>query len=158
MTVLATYRDDGLLARWIGSVLGQGEGISPLTWLGPPVVRALEYGFLIALTALAEPDAMPQCFAFLGVLAFHHYDTVYRLRHQDQAPPAWVQAVGGGWDGRILAASVLALVGALGIGLLVASVALAVVYLSDSTLSWVRFVRGRRPTSPEDEEGDEDGE
>jgi len=158
MTALATYRDDGPLARWIAGMLPRGEGVGRLAWLVPPAVRALEYGLLIALTALAEPDAMPICFAFLGVLAFHHYDMVYRLRHQDQAPPAWVQAVGGGWDGRVLAASVLALVGALGIGLLVASVVLALVYVSESTLSWARFVRVRQPASPENDEGDEDGE
>jgi Family of unknown function (DUF5941) len=158
MTTFAAYRDDGLLARWVGDALGRGEGIRPLTWLGPPLVRALEYGFLIVLTALAEPDAMPLCFAFLGVLAFHHYDIVYRLRHQGVAPPAWVQAAGGGWDGRMLAVSVLAVAGVLEIGLLVAAVALALVYVTESMVSWVRFVRDRRPTAPEEDEKDEDGE
>jgi Family of unknown function (DUF5941) len=158
MTALATYRDDGPLARWVAGALPRGEGVGPLAWLVPPAVRTLEYGFLIALTALAEPEAMPICFAFLGVLAFHHYDTVYRLRHQDQAPPAWVQAAGGGWDGRMLAASVLAAVGALEIGLLVASVALALLYVSESASSWVRFLRARPHLSPEDDEGDGDGE
>ena len=65
---------------------------------------------------------MPLCFALLAVLAFHHYDTVYRLRHQRLAPPAWLRAAGGGWEGRVLVACVLALAGVLGPGLLVAAV------------------------------------
>jgi Family of unknown function (DUF5941) len=144
VTALRAYRDDGPLAAWITGRLGTVDarrGREHLSaWLVPPLVRSFEYGFLIALTSLAEPDAMPLCFAFLGVLAFHQYDTVYRLRHQDLAPPAWVQAVGGGWDGRVLVAAALALVGGLGVGLLVATIALGLFYVSESVVSWVRFL------------------
>ena len=139
-------------------VAGAGSGrpaAHALTWVVPPLLRAAEYAFLIALTALAEPDAMPFCFAFLGVLAFHHYDTVYRLRHQRIEPPAWVRALGGGWDGRLLVASVLALAGALGPGLLAAAAVLGVVYVVESASSWLRPARRRRPASFEAEDEDE---
>jgi hypothetical protein len=123
-----------------------------LAWLVPPLLRVLEYAFLIRLTLLADRDAMPLCFALLGVLAFHHYDTVYRLRHQKLAPPAWLRAAGGGWEGRVLAACVLALAGVLGPGLLVAAIALGVLYLTETVVSWVRYARAERPAALDDED------
>lgn len=160
MTTLQAYRDDGPLADWVAGMLGpagshRADGHS-LAWVVPPLLRALEYGFLIALTGLAEPDALPFCVAFLGVLAFHHYDTVYRLRHQRLVPPPWLRAIGGGWEGRMLIACVLALAGVLGLGLLATAVALAAVYVTESTVSWVRFGRAEGPALHEDE--DEDGD
>jgi hypothetical protein len=141
MTALDLYRDDGPL---VGRLALHPGG--RLRWLWPPLVRALEYGGLIALTAAAAPGAMPICFALLGVLAFHHYDIVYRLRTQGQAPPAWVGAAGGGWDGRLLVAAVLAIIGgdALRTGLLVAAIALALVFAGESIAGWIRFTRAER--------------
>jgi hypothetical protein len=138
MTALEIFRDDGpLAARLLPPLTGR------LAWLVPPLLRALEYGWLIALTALVEPDAMPICFALLAVLAFHHYDVVYRLRAQGQAPPDWVRAAGGGWEGRVLVATVLALAGgdALRAGMLVAAIALAGVFVGGSVAGWIRFAR-----------------
>jgi hypothetical protein len=145
VTALQAYRDDGPLAEWVLGRLAPADAgradRHPLAWIVPPLLRALEYGFLIALTALVEPDALPFCFAFLGVLAYHHYDIVYRLRSRQAEPPTWVGAGGGGWDGRILVASVLALAGVLGLGLLAAAGALALVWATESVSSWLRFVR-----------------
>ncbi|MGH3031724.1 MAG: DUF5941 domain-containing protein [Gaiellaceae bacterium] len=160
MTALQVYRDDGPLAAWIvgrvAAARSPGAVSYPLAWLSPPLLRVLDYGALIALTAVADADALPLCFALLGVLAFHHYDVVYRLRHQRQTPSSWVRAVGGGWDGRLLVAVALAVGGGLGIGLLVAAVGLAVVYVTESVLSWMRFARAEGPAVHEDE--DEDGD
>ena len=126
-----------------------------LAWAVPPMLRLAEYAFLIRLTALADPGAMPLGFAALGVLAFHHYDAVYRLRHQGVPAPAWTRAVGGGWEGRVLVAYALALAGALDVGLLVASAVLAVVYVAESTASWLRFSRAARPVLYDDEAEDD---
>ena len=153
MTALQAYRDDGPLAALVARRLGAVPlTLGPLTWIVPALLRGLEYAFLITLTAIADPAAMPLAFAFLAVLAFHHYDTIYRLRHQRLAPPAWVQAVGGGWDGRILVASVLALAGSLDVGILAAAVGLALVYVTESTLSWLRFGQAERPVAYDDED------
>jgi hypothetical protein len=157
MTALQIYRDDGLLARWAGRKLGAADE-HPLAWIIPPLVRAAEYGYVIAVTAFSEPDALPVCFAFLAVLAFHHYDTVYRLRQQQSFPPTWVQAVGGGWEGRIVVVSALALAGVLQVGLLVATVVLALIYVTESTLSWIRYGRGDRAPAHEDENEIENAE
>jgi hypothetical protein len=157
MTALQVYRDDGPLARWAARKLGDSAE-HPLAWIVPPLVRAAEYGYVIALTAFSEHDALPVCFAFLAVLAFHHYDAVYRLRQQQSVPPAWVQAVGGGWEGRIVVVSALALAGVLQVGLLAATVILALVYVTESTLSWIRYGRGDRAPAHEDEHEIENAE
>lgn len=160
MTALQVYRDDGPLAAWILERLVSGGpragAAHPLEWLVPPILRVLEYGGLVALTAAVDRDALFLCFAFLGVLAFHHYDTVYRMRHQRVPPPAWVSAVGGGWEGRLLVAAVLALVGGLRFGLFAATVALALVYATESSTSWLRFGRTEGPGFHEDEDVDGD--
>lgn len=126
------------------SAAGDPESKSRLAWIVPPLLRGFEYAVLIRLTAMADVDWMPACYAFLGVLALHHYDMVYRLRHQSEPPPAWVNAIGGGWDGRVLAATVLALIGgaALGVALVVAAVVLAVVYVTESVNGWRRYSAG----------------
>jgi Family of unknown function (DUF5941) len=125
-----------------------------LAWAVPPLLRLVEYAVLIRLTVLADRDAMPVCFAILAVLAFHHYDAVYRLRHQRVPPPAWVRAAGGGWDGRLIAAFALAALGALGAALLVGAVVLGVVFVAESAVSWLRFARGARSAAYDDDEGD----
>jgi uncharacterized protein DUF5941 len=152
MTAIDAFRDDGPLVRALGRVLGRTVplGERRLAWLVPPLLRAVEYSFLIALTRTVDRDAMPLCFAFVTVIALHHYDTVYRLRHQRAAPPAWIEAVGGGWDGRMLLASLFALAGVLDVALLVASVALALVYACESTASWLRYGRARH--APDEEQ------
>jgi len=129
--------------------------VGRFAWAVPPLLRLVEYAALIRLTILADRSAMPLCFAVLGVLAFHHYDAVYRLRHQRVPPPGWVSAVGGGWDGRLIVAFVLAALGALDAGLLVAAIALGAVFVVESGVSWLRFARGVRPAAYDDDDGDD---
>ena len=137
MNALQLYRDDGLLAP----LLRARDGTHRLGWLAPPLARVVEYGSLIALTLVSAPERMPFCFAFLAVLAFHHYDGAYLLHLQGSPPPAWVGLVGGGWEVRVAVAAVLALAGALGPALLVAAIALGSIWVAESGLSWLRFAR-----------------
>jgi hypothetical protein len=145
VTPLQVYRDDGLLARRLAAALPADAGAGRLAWLLPPLVRIAEYGSLIALTRVSAPERLPFCFAFLAVLAFHHYDCAYRLHHQGVAPPRWLATVSGGWEGRILVACALALAGVLGPGLLVGAVALGLLYGAESARSWARFGRRGSP-------------
>jgi len=134
-----------------GAASGRAEP-GRFAWVTPPVLRAVEYGAFIKLVALTDGDWMPACYAFLALLAFHHYDAVYRLRHQRLEPPAWVRWAGGGWDGRLVVASALALAGALGPGLLVAIVVLGPAFVAESVVSWLRFVAAERVATYEDED------
>ncbi|HSD76279.1 MAG TPA: DUF5941 domain-containing protein [Solirubrobacteraceae bacterium] len=116
-------------------------------WTVPPLLRALEYGTLIKLTALADPGGMAACYALLAVLAFHHYDAVYRLRQQGVAPAAWRRIAGGGWDGRLLVAAVLTLTGGLAAAEAAAAVVLGVAFAAESIASWARHAGAEHPAA-----------
>ena len=117
MTRLDALRDDGPLAGRIGRP-GHGGAEPGSGWLGPPLVRAIEYGGLIALTAAGDRDALPACFALPG------RDRLSPLRHDLQsaaagrvAQPRWLALVGGGWELRLVAVGILAAAGVLEPGL-----------------------------------------
>jgi hypothetical protein len=95
---------------------------------------------------------MRACFALLAVLAFHHYDTVYRLRQQGAPPPAWVSIVGGGWDGRIILAVVALVAAVTTAGMAVAAGLLALLFGLESVQSWRRPTRATELLTYADEE------
>jgi Family of unknown function (DUF5941)/CDP-alcohol phosphatidyltransferase len=146
---VSALRDDGLIAR---AAARRVHVRSRFNWLAPGMVRALEYGLLILTAALAHGHAMRACFALLAVLAFHHYDTVYRLRQQGAPPPAWVSIAGGGWDGRIILAFIALLVAVTTAGMAVAAGLLAIVFVGESVSSWTRHARAEQPLTYADEE------
>ena len=157
MSALDLHRDDGPLASRAAAALRRASAHRrphALAWLAPPLLRAVEYAFLVALTAAVEPAALPQCFALVTVLALHHYDIVYRLRYQGIAPSRWVSALGGGWEVRIVAAALLALAGWLGAGLALAAGVLGLVYAGEATVTWVAVARD--PTLARADHADED--
>ena len=162
--VLTTVgRDDGGLPLgaalvWCIVLGGASSGrrhAGRFVWPVPALLRLLEYGTLLWFALLAGPRALPAAFALGGALAWHHYDTVYRLRHQGVSPPGWLFALTGGWDGRLLLAFILLMAGALATGLLVAAVVLGALVLVESTASWLRFEHAERPALYADDE-DED--
>ncbi|MFF6773157.1 DUF5941 domain-containing protein [Streptomyces sp. NPDC012637] len=80
-----------------------------LDWLVPPVFRAAEYVTVLALAAKADSaQALPAAFGLVAAVAYHHYDTVYRIRGGTGAPPAWLVRTIGGHEGRTLVVTVLA--------------------------------------------------
>ncbi|WP_307710566.1 DUF5941 domain-containing protein [Streptomyces sp. V1I6] len=111
-----------------------------LDWLVPPVFRAAEYGTILLLAAHAEMNgALPAAFGLVAAVAYHHYDTVYRIRGGTGAPPHWLVRAIGGHEGRVLAVAVLAfLVPAdITVALTVLAVAVAVLVLVESIRFWV---------------------
>jgi hypothetical protein len=163
IAVLAIDADDlpalGVAVAWavIAGGLASGRPDSGrFAWAVPTLVRLVEYGTLLVFAVLAGPQAVPFCFALVAALAFHHYDIVYRLRHQGVAPPGWLTLAGGGWDGRMVVGYVLLLFGVVSTGFLVAAIALAAAYVSESTVSWLRFSQPRRPAQYDDEEDEDD--
>ena len=145
---VSALRDDGAIGRHLK--LG-----GRFAWLAPGAIRALEYGVLILTAALAHGGAMKACFALLAVLAFHHYDTVYRLRQQGAPPPAWVSIAGGGWDGRIILAIVALLAAVTTAGMAVAAGLLAVLFVGESVASWARHSRAEQPLTYAEEDDNE---
>ncbi|CAM5629531.1 CDP-alcohol phosphatidyltransferase family protein OS=Streptomyces alboniger OX=132473 GN=CP975_31200 PE=3 SV=1 [Streptomyces alboniger] len=72
-----------------------------LDWLVPPFFRAAEYGTVLVLAAKADVNgALPAAFGLVAAVAYHHYDTVYRIRGGAGAPPAWLVRTNQGARGR----------------------------------------------------------
>jgi hypothetical protein len=122
-------------------------------WAVPPALRLAEYSTVIWIAANAGESSLPAAFAYLSVLTFHLYDLVYRLRHQGVAPPDWLAF--GGWDGRLILAVVLLVLGALPAGFFIAAALLAIVYVTESVASWTRFARAAGQAGLYDDEEDE---
>lgn len=113
----------------------------PLDWLVPPVFRAAEYGTILLIAAKADVNgALPAAFGLVAAVAYHHYDTVYRIRGGTGAPPHWLVRAIGGHEGRTL---VVTLIAALltdtdfPVALTVCAVAVALLVLAESIRFWV---------------------
>ena len=112
-----------------------------LDWLVPPFLRAAEYGTVLVLAAQADVNGvLPAAFGLVAAVAYHHYDTVYRIRGNAGAPPAWLVRVIGGHEGRTLLVTVVAALltaSQFTIALTALAVAVALVVLAESIRFWV---------------------
>ncbi|MFC9503204.1 DUF5941 domain-containing protein [Streptomyces sp. NPDC057002] len=112
-----------------------------LDWLVPPFLRAAEYGTVLVLAAKADVNgALPAAFGLVAAVAYHHYDTVYRIRGNAGAPPAWLVRSIGGHEGRTLLVTVLAALltaSQFTVALTALAVAVALVVLLESIRFWV---------------------
>ncbi|MGW6419924.1 DUF5941 domain-containing protein [Streptomyces sp. NPDC055055] len=114
-----------------------------LDWLVPPLFRAAEYTTVLVLAARSESaHALPAAFGLVAAVAYHHYDTVYRIRGGTGAPPAWLVRVTGGHEGRTLLVTVLAALLAdrgddFTLALTALAAAVALVVLVESIRFWV---------------------
>ncbi|MFI2346215.1 DUF5941 domain-containing protein [Streptomyces sp. NPDC019443] len=145
----ATFTDYGSLwpvVAAVAYVITSGTAVArplkgALDWLVPPVFRAAEYCTVLALAARAEVNgALPAAFGLVAAVAYHHYDTVYRIRGGTGAPPHWLVRATGGHEGRVLAVALLAAVVAdadFTIALTALAVAVALVVLVESIRFWV---------------------
>jgi phosphatidylglycerophosphate synthase len=120
-----------------------------LDWLVPPFLRAAEYGTVLVLAAEADVNgALPAAFGLVAAVAYHHYDTVYRIRGDAGAPPAWLVRSIGGHEGRTLLVTVLAALltaSQFKVALTALAVAVALVVLVESIRFWVAAHRGGAP-------------
>jgi hypothetical protein len=145
----------GLVVGWLvvlAGLAGGREATGRFRFVVPPTLRAAEYAALLWLGALAGASGVPAAFALLCAIAFRHYDLVYRVRHQGVAPPAWLDRLSGGWEGRLILAYVLLVAGALPAGLFAAAAVLGVVFVVESARSWAHRERAGRTGVYEDEE------
>ncbi|MFE9448204.1 DUF5941 domain-containing protein [Streptomyces sp. NPDC006739] len=112
-----------------------------LDWLVPPLFRAAEYGTVLILASKAGVNgALPAAFGLVAAVAYHHYDTVYRIRGDAGAPPAWLVRSIGGQEGRTLLVTLLAAAltaAQFTTALTVLAVAVALLVLAESIRFWV---------------------
>ncbi|MFE1777106.1 DUF5941 domain-containing protein [Streptomyces sp. NPDC059008] len=113
----------------------------PLDWLVPPLFRIGEYVTILVLAARSDdPGALPVAYGLVAAVAYHHYDTVYRIRGGTGAPPRWLVRATGGSEGRILVITVLAAAlspSGFTIALTALAVVLALLVLTESIRFWV---------------------
>lgn len=123
-----------------GSVVAQPLK-GALDWLLPPLFRAAEYGTILILAARSDVNgALPAAYGLVAAVAYHHYDTVYRIRGGTGAPPAWLVRTVGGHEGRTLLVTVLAaLLASSGTDFTLALTALAVVVALVVLVESIRF-------------------
>ncbi|BFO17421.1 hypothetical protein SHKM778_38090 [Streptomyces sp. KM77-8] len=83
--------------------------------------------------------ALPAAYGLVAAVAYHHYDTVYRIRGNAGASPRWLVRAIGGHEGRTLAVAVLAAVltaSQFTVALTVLAVAVALLVLVESIRFW----------------------
>ncbi len=132
----------GALVYVLASALAVARPLKgALDWLVPPFFRAAEYGTVLALAARAEVNGvLPAAFGLVAAVAYHHYDTVYRIRGNAGAPPARLVRAIGGQEGRTLLVTVFAaLLTAVQfkVALMALAVLVAVLVLAESIRFWV---------------------
>ncbi|MDX6355881.1 MAG: hypothetical protein QOF98_2784, partial [Streptomyces sp.] len=127
----------------------------PLDWLVPPLFRAGEYGTVLALAAVSQVNgALPTAFVLVAVVAYHHYDTVYRIRGGTGPPPRALVRAAGGHEGRALLVAVLAAVFGHRTGFQIALAALAAVLAALVLVESVRFWVSSGAPAVHDESGE----
>ncbi|MEU3555879.1 DUF5941 domain-containing protein [Streptomyces fragilis] len=120
-----------------------------LDWLVPPFFRAAEYGVVALLAAESGVNgALPAAFGLVAAVAYHHYDTVYRIRGNAGAPPHWLVRAVLGHEGRTLVVAVLAALltaAQFPVALTALAVAVAALVLLESIRYWVSAHRAGAP-------------
>ncbi|MFF3906838.1 DUF5941 domain-containing protein [Streptomyces sp. NPDC001848] len=120
-----------------------------LDWLVPPLFRAAEYGTVLILAAEAGVNGvLPAAFGLVAAVAYHHYDTVYRIRGDAGAPPPWLVRAIGGHEGRTLLVTVLAATltaAQFEVALTALAGYVALVVLVESIRFWVAAHKGGAP-------------
>lgn len=146
--VFLPFGDPRLIAVAVIYVMSAGLAVAAplrgaLDWLVPPLFRAAEYVTVLALAVKADvPGALPAAFGLIAAVAYHHYDTVYRIRGGTGAPPHWLVRTIGGHEGRVLLITVLAAVlvtreADFPVALTASAVFVALVVLVESIRFWV---------------------
>lgn len=114
-------------------------------WAVPALLRLVELGVVAVVALLWHPSAVVAAFWWMAVVAFHHYDTLYRAM-QGSASPRWLVWLGLGWEGRTVVVVALAAVGATALlaGLTWGAWLLAALFVVVASVQWLS-VQGRTP-------------
>jgi hypothetical protein len=114
-------------------------------WAVPALLRLLELGVVALLALVWFPTVVVVAFWWMAVVAFHHYDTLYRAM-QDSASPRWLVWLGLGWEGRSVLVIALGLAGvsALSVGLTWGAWLLAALFVVVASVQWLSVQRGGR--------------
>lgn len=99
-TMLARQADSGPLLTLL-TPLNESVWARRWAWALPATLRLVELGLVGVIALVLFPSVEVLAFWWIAVLAFHHYDVLYRSI-QGHATPRWITWGGLGWDGRTL--------------------------------------------------------
>lgn len=138
------------LLGW-GIVSGRAAPVGRLDWLVPPLLQAAEYTGVLRLATVATDHDAAAGYAVAGVIAFRHYDLVYR-----PVTGAASQLVGwlaGGWGLRLAVTFGIAAAGVVWPGYYVVAAALTVLLLGEPVITWhdPEWRRGAPAVTPAEE-------
>lgn len=132
--------DAGPVLSGLGRLISiNGVWAAPFGWAVPALLRLIELGLVAVLAIWLFPSATTVAFWWVAVIAFHHYDVLYRAI-AGRPTPRWITWAGLGWDGRTIVVVVVAIVGlaafthVLGWGALV----LALILVAIASVQWLR--------------------
>ena len=134
--LLERQLDMGPMSKWIFDD-SEDPMSNRFAWATPSLLRLFEFG-MVWLLASDNPWA----FLWLMVVAFHHYDAMYRALAGYSMQP-WINAWGLGWDGRTLLVVICALgfVITLNSLLIVGGLLLAVLFVMFASRQWYLQIR-----------------
>ena len=107
--VLRTQLDAGPLLAVLSRITAGPTLTGRFGWSVPASLRLIELGAIASLLVWRDPANLVFAFWIVFVIAYHHYDVLYRSL-QGAAPPRWLTWLGFGWDGRIAVVAVIAAV------------------------------------------------
>lgn len=132
--------DAGPVLSGLGRLVSiNGVWAAPFGWAVPALLRLIELGLVAVLAIWLFPSATTVAFWWVAVIAFHHYDVLYRAI-AGRPTPRWITWAGLGWDGRTIVVIVVAILGlctfttVLGWGAL----ALAIILVGIASVQWLR--------------------
>ena len=112
------------------------------------MLRVLELGGILGVALISEDAAGPATFALLAAIALRHYDIAYRAAQPGVELLRAPQLLLGGWDGRLLLACGLALVGAARPGFVVLAVVIGGAVVLQAGGHWRRRAAEESPAGP----------
>jgi len=140
--VLRAQLDAGPVASTIGALIP--ASIPKLDgrfgWAVPVFLRALELAVIVVLIAVSDPLVIVVGFWLLFVIAYHHYDNLYRSL-QGAAAPRWLTWSGFGWDGRLAVIAILAITSVWQPAVTVLLVWWALLFGGVASVQWLRSKR-----------------
>lgn len=140
ITLVRSQLDDGPVGAMVAKLLHLRLPTGRWVWVWPSVICAVEMGLVAAIVLGSAHELLPLAFGYLFIIAYHHYDTLYRAI-QGSRPPRWLDWLALGWEGRTILVLVALGLGALAWELRAASIWLLVVCVILASVQWLRSVR-----------------
>ncbi|MHB1067344.1 MAG: DUF5941 domain-containing protein [Candidatus Nanopelagicales bacterium] len=132
----------GAVARLLPAARRRAWWAGRGAWAAPSLLRLVELSTVAVAAFLVSPQPLVAAFWWMAVVAFHHYDTLYRAL-QGSAAPRWLAWPGLGWEGRTIVVIALAALGAgsLATGLAWGAWLLAAWFVGVASVQWLSVQR-----------------